>query len=162
MRETLSKIEGMCGVDITLPHITLNLYQQELSEPSRVGNLYCSFVVLQIVGSTLSSSGWGRRSNKWQHTSSENEILEVWHSLPNDFKSMKAFGIAFLTLFGLSYACEQLWIISYLTLKQTMTWVLHVFLSNLQNSAWVKVTLIVSKNHINSSKACQMETLTFQ
>jgi len=25
MRETLSKIEGMCGVDITLPHITLNL-----------------------------------------------------------------------------------------------------------------------------------------
>ena len=25
MRETISKIEGMCGVDITLPHITLNL-----------------------------------------------------------------------------------------------------------------------------------------
>jgi len=25
MRETLSKIEGMCGVDITLPHIMLNL-----------------------------------------------------------------------------------------------------------------------------------------
>jgi len=25
MRETLSKIEGMCGVEITLPHITLNL-----------------------------------------------------------------------------------------------------------------------------------------
>jgi len=25
MRETLSKIEGMCGVDITFPHITLNL-----------------------------------------------------------------------------------------------------------------------------------------
>ncbi|XP_034277662.1 uncharacterized protein LOC117668096 isoform X2 [Pantherophis guttatus] len=40
--------------------------------------------------------------------SSENEILKVWNSLPNKFKSMKALGIAFLTLFGSSYACEQL------------------------------------------------------
>ncbi|XP_060548259.1 general transcription factor II-I repeat domain-containing protein 2A-like [Pantherophis guttatus] len=39
---------------------------------------------------------------------SENEILKVWNSLPNNFKSMKALGIAFLTLFGSSYACEQL------------------------------------------------------
>jgi len=29
--------------------------------------------------------------------SSENEILKVWNSLPNHFKSMKALGIAFLT-----------------------------------------------------------------
>ncbi|XP_066461121.1 general transcription factor II-I repeat domain-containing protein 2B-like [Eleutherodactylus coqui] len=40
--------------------------------------------------------------------SSENEILKVWNSLPNTFKSMKALGIAILTLFGSSYACEQL------------------------------------------------------
>ncbi|KAG9485345.1 hypothetical protein GDO78_008432 [Eleutherodactylus coqui] len=40
--------------------------------------------------------------------SSENEILQVWNSLPNTFKSMKALGIAILTLFGSSYACEQL------------------------------------------------------
>ncbi|XP_013358567.1 PREDICTED: uncharacterized protein LOC102022594 isoform X3 [Chinchilla lanigera] len=40
--------------------------------------------------------------------SPENEILKVWNSLPNNFKSMKALGIAFLTLFGSSYACEQL------------------------------------------------------
>ncbi|XP_004873385.1 general transcription factor II-I repeat domain-containing protein 2A-like isoform X2 [Heterocephalus glaber] len=40
--------------------------------------------------------------------SSENEILKVWNSLPNNFKSMKALGIAFLTLFGSSHACEQL------------------------------------------------------
>ena len=40
--------------------------------------------------------------------SSENEILKVWNSLPNNFKSMKTLGIAFLTLFGSSYACEQL------------------------------------------------------
>ncbi|KAM6176971.1 protein FAM200B-like [Erethizon dorsatum] len=40
--------------------------------------------------------------------SSENEILKVWNSLPDNFKSMKALGIAFLTLFGSSYACEQL------------------------------------------------------
>ncbi|XP_048344612.1 general transcription factor II-I repeat domain-containing protein 2A-like [Sphaerodactylus townsendi] len=40
--------------------------------------------------------------------SSENEILKVWNSLPNKFKSMKALGIALLTLFGSSYACEQL------------------------------------------------------
>ncbi|XP_058026529.1 general transcription factor II-I repeat domain-containing protein 2-like [Ahaetulla prasina] len=39
---------------------------------------------------------------------SENEILKVWNSLPNHFKSMKALAIAFLTLFGSSYACEQL------------------------------------------------------
>ncbi|XP_034288864.1 general transcription factor II-I repeat domain-containing protein 2A-like [Pantherophis guttatus] len=39
---------------------------------------------------------------------SENEILKVWNSLPNNFKSMKALGVAFLTLFGSSYACEQL------------------------------------------------------
>uniref|UniRef100_A0A286XD40 Uncharacterized protein n=1 Tax=Cavia porcellus TaxID=10141 RepID=A0A286XD40_CAVPO len=38
----------------------------------------------------------------------ENEILKVWNSLPDTFKSMKALGIAFLTLFGSSYACEQL------------------------------------------------------
>lgn len=30
--------------------------------------------------------------------SSENEILKVWNSLPNNFKSIKALGIAFLTL----------------------------------------------------------------
>ena len=40
--------------------------------------------------------------------SSENELLKVWNSLPNHFKSMKALAIAFLTLFGSSYACEQL------------------------------------------------------
>ncbi|MEE6512968.1 hypothetical protein FKM82_020363 [Ascaphus truei] len=40
--------------------------------------------------------------------SSENEILKVWNSLPNNFKSMKTLGIAFLSLFGSSYACEQL------------------------------------------------------
>lgn len=40
--------------------------------------------------------------------SSENEILKVWNSLPNNFKAMKTLGIAFLTLFGSSYACEQL------------------------------------------------------
>ncbi|XP_013930323.1 PREDICTED: uncharacterized protein LOC106555913 [Thamnophis sirtalis] len=40
--------------------------------------------------------------------SSENEILKVWNSLPNNFNSMKTLGIAFLTLFGSSYACEQL------------------------------------------------------
>ncbi|XP_005409605.1 PREDICTED: general transcription factor II-I repeat domain-containing protein 2A-like [Chinchilla lanigera] len=40
--------------------------------------------------------------------SSESEILKVWNSLPNNFKSMKALGIAFLTLFGSSHACEQL------------------------------------------------------
>ncbi|KAM4048853.1 general transcription factor II-I repeat domain-containing protein 2-like [Anomaloglossus baeobatrachus] len=40
--------------------------------------------------------------------SSENEILKVWNSLPNNFKSMKALGIALLTLFGSSYSCEQL------------------------------------------------------
>ncbi|XP_058027186.1 general transcription factor II-I repeat domain-containing protein 2-like [Ahaetulla prasina] len=40
--------------------------------------------------------------------SSENEVLKVWNSLPVNFKSMKALGIAFLTLFGSSYACEQL------------------------------------------------------
>ncbi|XP_013377247.1 PREDICTED: uncharacterized protein LOC102014543 [Chinchilla lanigera] len=40
--------------------------------------------------------------------SSENEILKVWNSLPDNFKSMKALGIAFLTLFGSSHACEQL------------------------------------------------------
>nr|DBA15625.1 TPA: hypothetical protein GDO54_004814 [Pyxicephalus adspersus] len=42
--------------------------------------------------------------------SSENEILKVWNSLPNNFKSMKALGIALLTLFGSSYACEQLFL----------------------------------------------------
>uniref|UniRef100_A0A8C6VI95 General transcription factor II-I repeat domain-containing protein 2A n=1 Tax=Naja naja TaxID=35670 RepID=A0A8C6VI95_NAJNA len=40
--------------------------------------------------------------------SSENEILKVWNSLPTTFKSMKALGIAFLTLFGSTYTCEQL------------------------------------------------------
>ncbi|KAM4694271.1 general transcription factor II-I repeat domain-containing protein 2A-like [Discoglossus pictus] len=40
--------------------------------------------------------------------SSENEILKVWNSLPNNFKSMKALGMALLSLFGSSYACEQL------------------------------------------------------
>ncbi|XP_013919890.1 PREDICTED: general transcription factor II-I repeat domain-containing protein 2-like [Thamnophis sirtalis] len=40
--------------------------------------------------------------------SSENEILKVWNFLPSSFKSMKALGIALLTLFGSSYACEQL------------------------------------------------------
>ncbi|XP_072282288.1 uncharacterized protein [Pyxicephalus adspersus] len=40
--------------------------------------------------------------------SSENKILKVWNSLPNKFKSMKALGIALLTLFGSSYACERL------------------------------------------------------
>ncbi|XP_070622950.1 general transcription factor II-I repeat domain-containing protein 2A-like [Erythrolamprus reginae] len=40
--------------------------------------------------------------------SSENEILKAWNYLPNTFKSMKALGIAFLTLFGSTYACEQL------------------------------------------------------
>ncbi|MEE6518924.1 hypothetical protein FKM82_030246 [Ascaphus truei] len=40
--------------------------------------------------------------------SSENEILKRWNSLPNNFKSMKTLGIAFLSLFGSSYACEQL------------------------------------------------------
>jgi len=44
--------------------------------------------------------------------------------------------------------------------KQTMPWVLHVLLSNLQNTVWVKARLIVSKNHINFLKACQMETFT--
>ncbi|XP_058040443.1 endoplasmic reticulum membrane adapter protein XK isoform X1 [Ahaetulla prasina] len=39
---------------------------------------------------------------------SENELLKVWNSLPNNFKSMKALGIAFLTLLGSSYAREQL------------------------------------------------------
>ncbi|XP_023567860.1 general transcription factor II-I repeat domain-containing protein 2A isoform X2 [Octodon degus] len=38
----------------------------------------------------------------------ENEILKVWNSLPDNFKSMKALGVAFLSLFGSSYACEQL------------------------------------------------------
>ena len=50
----------------------------------------------------------GRRSNKRQHASSENKILEVWNSVPNEFKTMKALGIAFLTFFGSSYACERL------------------------------------------------------
>ena len=50
-----------------------------------------------------------RRDDKGQHSwISENEILKVWNSLPNNFKSMKALGIALLTLFGSSYACEQL------------------------------------------------------
>ncbi|XP_076352700.1 general transcription factor II-I repeat domain-containing protein 2B-like [Tachypleus tridentatus] len=40
--------------------------------------------------------------------SCENEILKVWNSLPINFKSMKLLGIALLTLFGSSYACEQL------------------------------------------------------
>ncbi|XP_072006342.1 general transcription factor II-I repeat domain-containing protein 2-like [Engystomops pustulosus] len=39
---------------------------------------------------------------------SENEILKVWNSLPDNFKSMKALAMALLTLFGSSYACEQL------------------------------------------------------
>ncbi|XP_032064570.1 SCAN domain-containing protein 3-like [Thamnophis elegans] len=39
---------------------------------------------------------------------SENKILTVWNSLPNNFKSMKTLGIAFLTLFGSSSACEEL------------------------------------------------------
>ncbi|XP_042325952.1 general transcription factor II-I repeat domain-containing protein 2A-like isoform X2 [Sceloporus undulatus] len=38
--------------------------------------------------------------------SAEIEILKVWNYLPNQFKSMKALGIAFLTLFGSSYVCE--------------------------------------------------------
>ncbi|XP_026538860.1 general transcription factor II-I repeat domain-containing protein 2A-like [Notechis scutatus] len=38
----------------------------------------------------------------------ENEILKVWNSLPIMFKSMKALGVAFLTLFGSTYTCEQL------------------------------------------------------
>ncbi|XP_026578977.1 general transcription factor II-I repeat domain-containing protein 2-like [Pseudonaja textilis] len=42
--------------------------------------------------------------------SCENEILKVWNSLPNNFKSMKVLGIAFLTLFGSSYACEQVFL----------------------------------------------------
>lgn len=40
--------------------------------------------------------------------SSEHEILKAWNSLPDNFKSMKALAIAFLTLFGSSHACEQL------------------------------------------------------
>ena len=40
--------------------------------------------------------------------SSKNEILKVWNFLPNSFKSMVSFKIASLTLFGSSYACEQL------------------------------------------------------
>ena len=40
--------------------------------------------------------------------SSDDEILKVLNSLPNNFKSMKALGMAILTLFGSSYACEQL------------------------------------------------------
>ena len=32
----------------------------------------------------------------------------MWNSLPNNFKSMKALGIALLTLLGSFYACEQL------------------------------------------------------
>jgi len=38
---------------------------------------------------------------------SENEIFKVWNSLPNNFNSMKALQIAFLTLFRSCYACEQ-------------------------------------------------------
>ncbi|XP_070614862.1 general transcription factor II-I repeat domain-containing protein 2A-like [Erythrolamprus reginae] len=48
------------------------------------------------------------RMTKGSTVSSENEILKVWNSLPNNFKSMKALGVAFLTLFGSSHACEQL------------------------------------------------------
>ena len=39
---------------------------------------------------------------------SDNEILKVWNSLPINFKSMKALGIALFTLFRSSYVCEQL------------------------------------------------------
>lgn len=49
-----------------------------------------------------------RATNEITASSSENEILKAWNSLPDNFKSMKALGIALLTLFGSSYACEQL------------------------------------------------------
>ena len=39
---------------------------------------------------------------------SDDEILKVWNSLSNNFKSMKALGIALLALFGSYYACGQL------------------------------------------------------
>jgi len=39
-----------------------------------------------------------------------NEIRKVWNSLPNHFKSVKTLGNAFLTLFGSSYACDQLFL----------------------------------------------------
>jgi hypothetical protein len=38
----------------------------------------------------------------------ENLILEQWNSLPQTFSAMKKLSTALLTLFGSSYACEQL------------------------------------------------------
>ncbi|XP_034262212.1 general transcription factor II-I repeat domain-containing protein 2-like [Pantherophis guttatus] len=70
----------------------------EFQENSMWRNKFCDLreTLETIEGMTKSS-----------RVSSESEILKAWNSLPNRFKSMKALGIAFLTLFGSSYACEQ-------------------------------------------------------
>ncbi|KAL4120527.1 hypothetical protein QTP88_013199 [Uroleucon formosanum] len=39
---------------------------------------------------------------------SENLILNEWKSLPNSFASMKKLALSLLTMFGSTYACEQL------------------------------------------------------
>ncbi|XP_034259776.1 general transcription factor II-I repeat domain-containing protein 2A-like [Pantherophis guttatus] len=71
----------------------------EFQESSLWKNKFCDLreTLEKIEGMTKDST-----------VSSENEILKVWNYLPNQFKSLKALGIAFLTLFGSSYACEQL------------------------------------------------------
>ncbi|XP_071969601.1 general transcription factor II-I repeat domain-containing protein 2-like [Engystomops pustulosus] len=61
------------------------------------------FSDLEKMERTTNDSADGNGDN-----TSENEILKVWNSLPDNFKSMKALAIALLTLFGSSYACEQL------------------------------------------------------
>ena len=50
----------------------------------------------------------GMMNENATNSNSGNEVLKVWNSLPISFKSMKSLGIALLTLFGLSYSCEQL------------------------------------------------------
>ena len=132
VRETLLKIEGMCGVDITLPHIMLNLLQQEESEPSQVGELYCSYVML-------------RGSSVWFFLQvAEGDAATNDSTLVLKMKFLK-FGILCQVI--LSQCKKPLGLLSLLCLdhlmcaiscevyhiwhqKQTMAWVLHVFLSN--------------------------------
>lgn len=43
-----------------------------------------------------------------RNVKSENVILNEWKSLPNSFASMKKLALSILTMFGSTYACEQL------------------------------------------------------
>ncbi|XP_010604765.1 general transcription factor II-I repeat domain-containing protein 2A-like [Fukomys damarensis] len=97
------------GLDLSCLHWldcgNLEMELLEFQESSMWTNKFCD--LRATLEKTEKMECEGRREGG-SVSSSENEILKVWNSLPKHFKSMKALGIALLTLFGSSQACEQL------------------------------------------------------